>query len=326
MVRVIFPCTNNYKVHKNMFSRFIDRDGNTIPIDDITEIEFQKTFNECFPPDVIMPINCTSIIFSEKFNMPLPVDVPSTPDTPAYHFFTDKLVKIVFGSNFSQSLMNVTLPESLKHLEFGKNYNQCLDDVKLPDSIEFLHMGGEYAYPYNFRLPACLKVFIMNNKYNDTLAGLKMNDCLEVFHFGNLYNKHLNKDEFMFPDSVKVIKFGNDYNCTVENFVLPSQLEVLEFNFRWNQPLDPLIFPESLKALILGSWFRQSIEHVKFNKGLELFQVGQCFEHNIPIGHFDTSTKIIVGNKFPEDNFSELIKNGYQIKRIITVPKAPFKR
>ncbi len=74
----------------------------------------------------------------------------------------------------------------------------------------------------------------------------------------------------VFPNSLKVIKFGADFNQPIRNVIWPVGLEKLYFGVRFNQSFDGVILPESLLTLDFGDYcdFSQPLDNFTFPANL----------------------------------------------------------
>ncbi|CAM9161457.1 unnamed protein product [Ectocarpus sp. 13 AM-2016] len=82
---------------------------------------------------------------------------------------------------------------------------------------------------------------------------------------------------------VDCMKFGMDFEGSVETVAWPQRLETIEFHnsSKFNQPIDLVEWPDSLQTLEFGRSFNQPIEHAKFSASLQQLIFGFSFDQPI---------------------------------------------
>ncbi len=63
----------------------------------------------------------------------------------------------------------------------------------------------------------------------------------------------------MFPSSLEILKFDDDFNQILLPNIFPSKLKILQLNSKFNQPLNENIFPTLIEILQFGSNFNHPL-------------------------------------------------------------------
>jgi hypothetical protein len=100
-------------------------------------------------------------------------------------------------------------------------------------------------------IPDNIRILIFEKGYSYKLSSNVLPDNIEVIDLSNCkYDFELEKT--MFPDSLKVLKMGYDFNRKITEGTLPSSLEELYLGSNYNQVWDKSCIPESLYLIIVG--------------------------------------------------------------------------
>ena len=148
--------------------------------------------------------------------------------TEYLHHLPQSLEHLTFGSDFNESLEQVTLPRSLQSLAFGDAFNQSLERVTLPSSLESLTFG---------------------HRFNQSLERVNLPSSLESLTFGHRFNQSL--ERVTLPSSLQSLGFGDWFNQSLERVNLPSSLQSLVFGDGFNQSFERVTLPRSLHTLTL---------------------------------------------------------------------------
>ena len=189
---------------------------------------------------------------------------------------------IVLSYYFNQRI--TALPPNLKVLQFGRFYNCSL--CKLPDTLETLIFDERYNKPFIHPLPKSLKVlkFEGSSCFNQPLPNLP--NSLKLLKLGNDFNQPLSN----LSNSLKLLNLGFKFNQPLPN--LPNSLKYLRLGNDFNQPLPNL--PNSLKSLNLGFNFNQPLPNLP--DGLKYLKLSCSFNHYI--NQLPKSLKVFVNATF----------------------------
>ena len=156
------------------------------------------------------------------------------------------LQSLTFGTNFNQSLDNVTWPAGLQSLTFGICFTQSLDKVTWPAGLQSLTFG---AY------------------FNQSLDNVTWPAGLQSLVFGYHFDQSL--DNVTWPAGLQSLTFEGDFNQRLDNVTWPAGLQSLTFGHRFNQSLDNVTWPAGLQSLTFGPNFNQSLDKVTWPAGLQ---------------------------------------------------------
>jgi hypothetical protein len=201
-------------------------------------------------------------------------DYESYFDKPIYNY-PPSLEYIKFGINFNQSIDY--LPPTVKCLILGENFNQNIDNI--PINIEYLSLDSMFNQPIdnlsdnikelylfsdNFNYPIRklpknlikLKIYTYKSIILDNNSFAEVNNLNEVVIYG--FNSPL--DNIKWPDSIKIIKFGDYFNHKINN--LPKYLEYFEVGVNFNLELveEIINFPETLTKFVYIDGHTKSID------------------------------------------------------------------
>jgi len=118
----------------------------------------------------------------------------------------------------------------------------------------------------------------------------------DVLLFDNQFIANL--DDFVFPDSIFYINFGNSFNKSLKYVVLPKYLKKLKLSDVYTQSLNYVSFPETVEILELGKEFNNSLFSVKLPKNLKELILNDKFNAALPSILPDGLEKLILGQQF----------------------------
>jgi len=200
---------------------------------------------------------------------------------------------LILPNWFNESIDD--FPDSIQHLEMGKNFNSSI--TKFPADLIFLKFGENFNQPINngnaLKKLKYLEVLIFGIFFNYPVDNF-LPDSLNFLKFGKEYNLSVDK----LPLNLKHLEFGEQFNKNVDK--LPPNLEYLKFGENFNKNIDSL--PKKLKSLILGFlfntkikflpislehleinsyYFNKSIDFLNNNVNLKYLKLGPSFNHTI---------------------------------------------
>ena len=118
----------------------------------------------------------------------------------------------------------------------------------------------------------------------------------DILLFDEEFRVELNN--FILPDSIFYISFGNNFNKSLNYVVLPKYLKMLKLSDVYSQSLNYVSLPETLEILNLGKDFNNSLFSVKFPKNLKELILNDKFNAALPSVLPDTLEKLILGKEF----------------------------
>ena len=148
-------------------------------------------------------------------------------------------------------------------------------------------------------------------EYNVDIIGIEFNGC---------FNSEV--DKYCLPSTLKIIKFGKQFNKPVDN--LPQSLESIVFGSSFNQNVDKL--PQNLKSVVFDtySYFNQNVD--KLPQSLEFVFFGESFNQNVD--NLPQKLKsIIFGRKFNQNvdklpqNLESIVFSKYYYRKINKLPQ-----
>mmetsp|Transcript_89355 Transcript_89355/g.168322 ORF Transcript_89355/g.168322 Transcript_89355/m.168322 type:complete len:296 (-) Transcript_89355:168-1055(-) len=74
--------------------------------------------------------------------------------------------------------------------------------------------------------------------------------------------------------ALQSLRFGVDFNHSIDKLKLPDGLQSLEFGYRFNQKMHKVKLPDGLRSLEFGEKFNQSMDRVKLPDSLQRLRFG----------------------------------------------------
>ena len=100
------------------------------------------------------------------------------------HNMPQTVEHLTLGSEFNDSLENVTLPSSLQTLTFGRKFNQSLAQVTLPSSLQTLTFGWCFNQSLaHVTLPSSLQTLTLGGDFNQSLEHVTLPSSLQTLRF-----------------------------------------------------------------------------------------------------------------------------------------------
>ena len=126
---------------------------------------------------------------------------------------------------------------------------------------------------------APLQPYVIHDRYNEETVLEVNGDVASVFN-------EANKLEFV-RQGVNVIRFGDEFNQSINKIVWFRGIEKIIFGNAFNQPIDKVEFPDSLTSIQFGDSFNQPVgktglfSRVKFPANLKSIVFGKKFNQPI---------------------------------------------
>lgn len=118
----------------------------------------------------------------------------------------------------------------------------------------------------------------------------------DVLLFDNQFMANI--DDFIFPDSIIYINFGNNFNKSLKYITLPKYLKKLKFGDFYTTSLNYVFLPETVEILDLGKVFNNSLFSVKLPKNLKELILNDKFNVALPPILPNSLEKLIFGEEF----------------------------
>lgn len=193
-------------------------------------------------------------------------------------------------SGFRECIIGAKWPCALKELYLSA-WNEALSGAKFPDSLEVLSVNN-----FSDDLPlvgvkwhSVKKLFLVNfdrciieseglgiewpvgleelylHKFNQPIDDVKWPDTLKVLYFGDWWDESI--VEVKFPDSLEDLQLGINFRGSLVGVEWPRSLKKLYLG-AYNSSLDDVVWPDSLEELDMSK-FSQSIDGVQWPKSLK---------------------------------------------------------
>lgn len=198
----------------------------------LTRLQFGLSFNQSIQPHSL-PASLKSLSFDQHFNQPLSSDmIPPTLETLTLGssfqnqlFLPPTLTSLVLGSSIHNITLEGGLPSSLTSLELGKDMVNILPTGLLPVSLKKL----------------CLRQRVQFGSIPFGVTDLQY-DFDHVLPVGSL------------PNTIKVLKFGDEYKQLLLSGVIPASVEHLTMGDIFHQCLFPRSIPDSVTFVQFGKY------------------------------------------------------------------------
>jgi hypothetical protein len=241
------------------------------------------------------------------------------------YFNTEKTI-LTFGFYFNKPIDDFIFPDTLQTVVFGYEFNQNIDNVKFPVSLTMIVYDYCFRQSFSKTPQSILSIlrykhsrynFITNNKNKlpesiETIDNffLSNNSGTNFSTYSSLKNLTIdtgydpppfkcNATNLVFPKSLKTIKFGTNFNISIDYIKFYNNLHTITFGDRFNQPLENVLFPDSIKRMEFGNNFNQSFNNTLLPKGLQIIKFGKAFNQSLDKVILPNNLQsIIFGEKF----------------------------
>lgn len=217
------------------------------------EFEDDKDLINCLPSN----IKYMDFSYGSKFNKPI-YNYPlleyikfGTDFNQSIEYLPITLIILITGSMFNNKVDN--LPPQIKYISLSNAFNQCIDT--LSDNVIILEIYGNFQQTIN-KLPEQLEYFKINT-YPNTNININNNcftnlNSLKEIDLGYGFNSPL--DNYRWSDTIKSIKFDEEFNQIITKSNMPKYLKTLTVSYNFN--LDNILdLPDTLKTFIyIGGW------------------------------------------------------------------------
>ncbi|CAM9273748.1 unnamed protein product, partial [Pylaiella littoralis] len=110
--------------------------------------------------------------------------------------------------------------------------------------------------------------------------GGRTRECLAMGRRGWLM-RLFRQGPLWWPDTLRQLTFGNDFDKPIESFPWPACLQQLSFRPTFNQRIDRVVWLASLQKLSFGERFNQPIVNVLWPASLQQLSFGMHFNQPI---------------------------------------------
>ena len=144
--------------------------------------------------------------------------------------FEEQIPKFIKRIEFSETLLNLKIPNWITHLKFGDSFNEKIAKNAIPNSVKYLEFGRNFNQSISGRIPNSAKAvthLIFGESFSQNSENLKNSIPNSVTHltfkgeyFGN-YCKCI-------PNSVTHSTLGRRHSSIIKNFI-PGSITHLTF-------------------------------------------------------------------------------------------------
>lgn len=260
-----------------------------------TAIIFDYNFKDKYNLINCLPSNIKFIEFDNcsSFNIPIenyPLELEYLRLSPSYNQSLDYLPhSIKYLKLYSKCLYSLSnLPTSIEYLDIDIIRNMIGNKITainyLPDNIKVLSLDGNGEINIE-KLPRHLEVLHSLNPTGGLNINMKefseMKNLTEIF-FDYKFNKSIDNNNVHWPDSIKYLSFGEEFNQPLHN--LPKYLEQIEvgsyFNLEEHIILANVKFPITLKTFIyIDCGFPKQQETIRLLNEIQLLYPEILFIH-----------------------------------------------
>ncbi|KAM9964049.1 hypothetical protein ACTFIW_005692 [Dictyostelium discoideum] len=237
----------------------------------------------------ILPINLKKLSISSQFNKGLTVPTSSIPKS------ITSLKLMSTGIEIDEFLYRNSTIKNLEIYISLKEPKQIITKEMLPSNLESLTVSTESNIIENNSLPITLQSLnysIQNSNSNiyELLKNGFLNQGLKKLII-NLPNNNNNNNnniiddsiDCIFPNSLKELTFGNDFNISLSNGGFFNEgLQVLKFGYSFNSEIELGLLPKSLKHLEFGGCFNNKIKIGCLPNGLKILKFDEWGNFNQP--------------------------------------------
>lgn len=244
-----------------------------------------------------LPSELVRMTFGSNFNQPV-IDI----DWP------EGLREITFGAKFSQSLAGARWPATLKQMTFGSAFDQPLQDITWPEGLVDVSFGTGFRQALEgnrARWPRTLERVTLAD-YREDLTDLMWPSKILMLTISGSFDRSL--DAVTFPDSLQELTLSCRFNRSIDDVVFPPGLKHLTFGDIFNQPLGSdgtFTFPTALEELTFGVLFDQPIERVAWSNKLTHLTLGHRFNQPIQAVVWPSSLKSV---RINSDHFNQPVQ------------------
>lgn len=186
---------------------------------------------------------------------------------------TVRLERLTFSfGDFHNSISVVEWPTTLVRLDLC-GFHGSIVGAKWPRALKELYMYTWSGSLSGTEFPDSLEVLSVRDISDELpLVGVKWKPVKKLFMV--YFNKYMDDNNFIeWPIGLEEL-YLEKYNHPIDDVRWPNTLKVLYFGDWWNEPLDDVKFPDSLEDLGLGINFDQSLVGVTWPKSLKKLYLG----------------------------------------------------
>jgi hypothetical protein len=281
--------------------------------------------------------------------------------------FPEGLSTLIFDCRKIYDLNGISYPKNLLILQYTGLIDCDLTHVKFPVSLQILYLCLQRYINIDWQRYKSLHTLVLYSIPDDKISGWNLfsvkslvgdiigniinlltnsspnyifPQTLKTLHLPSYINFHkldeldelhlydnINIDDIIWPQSLKALYFGGNFNQSLEFMRWPPLLDKLTMGYHYNQPLYQ--WPKSLTYLKLGNTFEQKINNVPEN--LKTLIISGNFNNDIYnilwsqslysielSGSFNRSINAAI---WPDSLF--IIKLGYMFNQSISRTKFP---
>lgn len=188
---------------------------------------------------------------------------------------TEKLRRLTFYFNrFSNNISVVEWPSTLVRLDLS-GFRGCILGAKWPCALKELYLYSWSGALSGAEFPDSLEVVSLNGFSEELpLVGVKWNSVKILFLV--YFDKYMDEREGLnieWPPGLEELNLQK-FNQPIDHVKWPNTLKVLYFGDWWNESIVDVKFPDSLEDLQLGMNFRGSLVGVTWPRSLKKLYLG----------------------------------------------------
>lgn len=273
-------------------------------------------------PNSPLPVDSPLPDDEDPIQVPLPVQVPSFWETVGcvdvvkdhlWPFLNDmEFLNVTHTSKSAVAYKNnYPAKEAVSVDNFSKMHekkrNLVSFDKVIIEGITDLRKLNELdidgsLLPTKLYFKKCFNNFLVTRNYYPSLIPQNPPDhslfygTIRLIKFGHEFNRVIHPG--ILPESLLELEFGYSYDKSIMPGVLPQSLRSLKFNGVFDKKIGKGVLPHSLIELVFGNKFNQFIDLEILPSNLEALTLGNFFNRRIDLGTFPDSLKTLVFGYF----------------------------
>ncbi|KAM9988009.1 hypothetical protein ACTFIZ_003366 [Dictyostelium cf. discoideum] len=278
----------------------------------VTTLIFENSFQDSKIAYNFIPPTIKKLKLPTYFNQPLRNII-----NESIFPINSNLESIDFGDSFNKNLYD--LPKSLTQIKFSKDFNLKLNKNSIPNNVKEIEFGMKYSklIAYSVLPPNVIVKKACSNNYTIQIdkayekvfipkwtSTLLLGSRFNVDLLPNLYNLNIkylslnckgysNLSNFSKANSIRFIKFGENFSQSISIDDLPPKLFSLYFSKSFYQTITKSILPKTLNYLYLKS---DNID-IEFPLNIKYLQIFISKNNKYIINKINENPNIIKENK-----------------------------
>jgi hypothetical protein len=184
-----------------------------------------------------------------------------------------KLTHVIFGNEYNQNVDAMATLYTLDTLVFQRNFNQSINMLCNLPKLRYLVLAEGFSQnPVIFA--KSLQKIIYNNDIDlcitwpPNLETLIYHHAYDMPLLPPIINIYINILPDIWPNSIKHLIFGYNFNQPLNSRKLPEFLIAITFGYSFNQNIMTVLFPDTIMYMTFGTEFNQIITNVKWPRNI----------------------------------------------------------